>query len=84
MTVSASSNDWSDDLKAQTQDEIEGRGAFAMRNGQPCFKHAVSGFSATAADDLQRGVLRIVDMRTKQGATFASASELIAAGWVLD
>ena len=83
MTVSASSNDWADDLKAQTQDAIQRCGAFAMRNGQLCFKHAVPGFGAIAADDLQRSVLRIVDMRTKQGATFASASELIAAGWVL-
>jgi len=84
MTASASSNAWSDDLKAQTQDAIEGHSAFAMRNGQLCFKHVVSGFGAIAADDLQRGVLRIVDMRTKQETTFASVNELIAAGWVLD
>jgi len=84
MTASAPSNDWSDDLKTQTQDAIKGRGAFAMRNGQLCFKHAVSGFDAIVADDLQCGVLRIVDIRTKQEVTFASVNELIAAGWVLD
>lgn len=84
MTASASSNEWSDDLKAQTQDAIEGRSAFAMRNGQLCFKHAVAGFGAITADDLQHGVLRIVDMRSNQEATIASVNELIAAGWVLD
>ncbi len=84
MTASASSNEWSDDLKAQTQDAVEGHGTSAMRNGQLCLKHAVSGFGAIAAVDLQRGVLRVVDMRTKREATFASANELIAAGWVLD
>ena len=84
MTASTSSNDWSDDLKVQTGDAIEGRGIFAMRNGRHCLKHAVSGFGAIAADDLQRGVLRVVDMRTKQETTFASAVELIAAGWAID
>jgi len=58
MTASTSSNEWSDDLKAQTGDAIEGRGIFAMRNGRLCLKHIVSGFGAIAADDLQRGVLR--------------------------
>ena len=84
MTASTSSNDWSDDLKVQTGDAIEGRGIFAMRNGRFCLKHIVSGFGAIAADDLQRGVLRVVDMRTKQATTFASADELIAAGWAID
>jgi len=84
MTASTSSNDWSDDLKVQTGDAIEGRGIFAMRNGRFCLKHIVSGFGAIAADDLQRGVLRVVDMRTKQETTFASAVELTAAGWAID
>lgn len=84
MTASSSSNDWSDDLKVQTGDAIEGRGIFAMRNGRFCLKHIVSGFGAIAADDLQRGLLRVVDMRTKQATTFASVAELIAAGWAID
>ncbi len=84
MTAAPSSNEWSDDLKAQTRDAIEGRGIFAMRNGRLCLKHAVSGFGAIATDDLQRGVLRVVDMRTKQATTFASADALIAAGWAID
>ncbi len=84
MTASTSSNEWSNDLKAQTADAIEGRGFFAMRNGRLCLKHIVSGFAAIAADDLQRGVFRVVDMRTKQETTLASAEELIAAGWAID
>lgn len=84
MTASTSSNEWSDDLKAQTRDAIEGSGIFAIRNGRLCLKHAVSGFGAIAADDLQRGVLRVVDLRTKRATTFASAAELIAAGWAID
>lgn len=84
MTATPSTNEWSDELKVQTNDAIEGCSIFAMRNGQLCLKHAVSGFSAIAADDLQRGVLRVVDMRTKQETTFASAAELMAAGWAID
>lgn len=84
MTAAPSTNEWSDDLKVQTRDAIEGRGILAMRNGRLCLKHAVSGFGSIAADDLQRGMLRVVDMRTKQATTFASAAELIAAGWAID
>ncbi len=84
MTATPSSNAWSDELKAQTKDAIEGRDIFAMRNGQLCLKHIVSGFGAIAADDLRRGVLRVVDVRMKQATTFASAAELIAAGWAID
>ena len=68
----------------QTRDAIEGRGIFAMRNGRLCLKHIVSGFGAITAEDLQHGVLKVVDMRTKQATTFASAAELIAAGWAID
>lgn len=84
MTASTSSNQWSDELKVQTKDAIEGRDIFAMHNGRLCLKHIVSGFGAIAADDLKRGVLRVVDMQTKQATTFASADELIAAGWAID
>jgi len=84
MTASTSSNEWSDDLKAQTGEAIEGSGIFAMRNGRLCLKHAVSGFGAIDADDLQHGVLRVVDMQTKQATTFVSVDALIAAGWAID
>lgn len=84
MTGSPSSDEWSDNLKAQTRDAIEGRDLFAIRDGQLRLKHAGSGFGAIAADDLQRGVLRMVDIRTKREVTFASADELILAGWVID
>ena len=84
MTGSPSSNAWSDNLKAKTRGAIEGRDLFAMRDGQLRLKHAGSGFGAVAADALQLGVLRIVDIRTKREVTFDSADELIAAGWVID
>jgi hypothetical protein len=84
MTISPFSNEWSDSLKAQTRDVIEGHGLFAMRDGRLYLKHAVSGFGTMVADDLQRGVLRVVDMRTKQEMTFATVDELIVAGWAID
>ncbi len=84
MTIAPSSNEWSDALKAQTRDAIEGRDLFATRNGRLHLKHAGSGFGAIAASDLEQGVLGVVDMRTKQEMMFASADELTAAGWAID
>ena len=75
---------WSNGLKAQTREAVAEPDAFAMYDGQLCFKHSASGFGVIAADDLQRGVVRMVDRRTKQEVTFAVADELIAAGWAID
>ena len=77
-------NDWSDDLKAQTRDVIEGRDILASRDGQLHLKHLASGFGTIAEDDLRSGVLRVVDRQTGAETSFASADELIAAGWTLD
>ncbi len=77
-------NDRSDELKAQTRDVIESRDIFAMRDSQLSLKHVTSAFGTMAEDDLCRGMLRVVDRRTGAETTFASADELIAAGWVLD
>lgn len=76
-------NDWSDDLKAQTRDAIEG-GMFVTRDGRLYLKHVTSGFGIMTEDDLLSGVLRVVNVRTGAETTFASADELIAAGWALD
>ncbi len=84
MNTPAALNDWSDDLKAQTRDVIEGRDILASRDGQLHLKHVTSGFGTIAEDDLWRGVLRVVDRQTGAETTFASADELIAAGWVID
>ncbi len=77
-------NDWSDDLKAQTRDAIEGRGLFVSRDGYLHLMHAASTAGTIAEGDLARGVLRVVERRTGAETTFANAAELIAAGWVID
>lgn len=79
-----SNKDWSDDLKAQTRDTIQDRDAFAARDGQICLKHIDGGFGVIAGDDLRNGVLKIANRRTRDETYFASADELIAAGWALD
>lgn len=63
---------------------LEGRGMFVPRDGQLHLKHASSAFGIIAGNDLACGVLKIVDRRTGTETTFASADELIAAGWVID
>lgn len=75
---------WSDVLKSRTRDVIEGGGMFATRDGRLHLKHIVSGFGVMAEEDLLRGVLRVVNVRTGAETTFANADELIAAGWALD
>lgn len=76
--------EWSDDLKAQTRDVIEGREIFAVRDGQFHLKHVTASFGTIAENNLARGVLRLVEGRSGAETTFASADELIAAGWVID
>lgn len=75
---------WSDTLRAQTRDVLGGRGAFVLRDGRLYLKHAGPAFGTIAGDDLARGVFRIVDRRTGAETTFASADEVIGAGWVID
>ena len=77
-------NEWSADLKAQTRDVIEGRGMFVSRDGRLHLKHATSAFGTIAENDIRRGVLKVVDRQTGAETTFASADDLIAAGWVID
>ena len=84
MSTVPITNDWSDDLKAQTRDVIEGRGMFVSRDGRLHLKHVTSAFGTVAEDDLVRGVLRLVDRQTGAETTFANADALIAAGWVID
>ena len=84
MSTSSAASDWSDDLKAQTRDIIDGLAFFVAHDGQLYLKHITSRFGTIAEDDLQRGVLKLVERGTKAEATFANADELIAAGWVID
>ena len=84
MTGAAPDEAWSDDLKAQTRDTLERYGLSALLDGQLCFKHVTSKFGTIAADDLRRGVLRLVDRRSGEVVTFRDADALIAAGWVID
>lgn len=84
MRPALPTDNWSDALKAQTRDVIEVRGLFVPRDGKLHLKHAVSGFGTIAGDDLARGVLKVIDRRTGAEIIFASADELVAAGWVID
>lgn len=80
----ATAGGWSDDLKAQMRDVVEGREFFGIRDGQLHFKHATSAFGTIVQDDLARGVLMIVERRTGAETIFDDADALIAAGWVID
>ena len=84
MTGPAPDEAWSDDLVAQTRAALDGGGPFATPDGRLCFKHVEWRFGAIAADDLGRGVLRLVDRRGGEAVTFRDADALIAAGWVID
>lgn len=80
----ATTNSWSDGLKARTRDAIEGRDILRTRNGHLHLKHVTSAFGTIAEGNLTRGVLRVVEMQTGAETHFANAEELIAAGWVVD
>ena len=84
MMRSASSDTWSDALRAQTLKAVEKRDLLAARDDQIYFKHIASGFETMAAEDLQHGLLKIMDLQTEQEITFIDAAALVAAGWVLD
>ena len=84
MNVSDLPSDWSDDLKAQTRDVIDGYVIIPACDGQVCLKHITTGSGTVAVDNLVRGVLRVVNRRTGFETTFANADELLAAGWVID
>lgn len=84
MNTSSPAGDWSDELKGQTRDAVEGRDIFASRDGQLCLKHITSGFGTIAEEHLWSGVLTVVDRRTGAETTYATADELIAAGWAID
>ncbi len=81
---SPESDNWSDELKAQTRDLIDGGGPIGTPDGSLALKHIASGFGIITEDDLVNGVLRVVDRETKAETTFASVDELIAAGWAID
>lgn len=84
MSLVPPADTWSDALRAQTRDILEGRGSFVPRDDQLHLKHPGSAFGTIAGGDLARGVLRVIDRRTGAGTIFASADELVAAGWVID
>ncbi len=84
MNTSSRARDWSDELKKQTRDAVEGRDIFALRDGQLCLKHIDSGFGTIAQEHLWGGVLKVVDRRTGTETCYANANDLIAAGWVVD
>ena len=84
MNPSSPADDWSDELKEQTRDAIEGRGPFASLDGRLCLKHITSGFGTIAQEHLGGGPLRVVDRRTGAETCYANVDELIAAGWAID
>lgn len=73
-----------DDIKARTRDAIGNFDILDLRDGRLHLKHVTSAFGTIVGDDLERGVLRVIDKRTGEDTTFASVDALIAAGWVID
>ena len=84
MNTSSPAREWSDELKEQTRDAVEGRDIFAPRDGQLCLKHITSGFGTIAEEHLPGSPLTVVDRRTGAETTYANTDELIAAGWAID
>lgn len=74
----------SDEIKARTRDAIGNFDVLNLRDGQLHLKHVTSAFGTIVGDDLERGVLRVIDKRTGEDTTFASVDALLAAGWVID
>ena len=84
MAKSSANNDWSDALKAQTRKLIDSRGPIGTSDCSLSLKNTTNSFGIITESDLVNGVLRVVDRKTKAETTFATADDLIAAGWVLD
>lgn len=74
-----------DGIEQRTQDTIDNFDVFIMADGQLHLKHSAAfAFATITADDLARHVFRIFEEGTGTETTFASAAELVAAGWVID
>lgn len=84
MNPSSTANDWSDELKEQTRNVLEGRGTFVSHDGRLCLKHITSGFGTIAQEHLWSDVLKVIDRRTGAETCYTNVDELIAAGWVID
>lgn len=76
--------EWSNEAKERTRDALGGFDLSLTQDGLIRLKHSEGAFGMIGVDDLVTGVLKVVDVRTKEVVTLRSAEELIAAGWVID
>ncbi len=84
MSPALATNEWSNALKTQTRDMIDCASVLAADDGQLHLKHLASDFGTIVAENLHRGVLKLVEWGIGAEFTLASADKPIAAGWVID
>lgn len=83
MSRSNPVSDWSDTLKAETRKALDEMWPLTS-DGDLCLKHISSHFGIIRFHDLMRGAFLVVDRRSGAETSFASADDLIQAGWVVD
>ncbi|MCB0126370.1 MAG: hypothetical protein KDE58_29130 [Caldilineaceae bacterium] len=80
-----SASSWSDDLKEATRNAINGNMLdFMPRGNKFHFKNINSSYGYISIDDLNNGILKIVDLKTHDEILFKNIDNLINAGWVID
>ncbi len=74
-------SEWSNELRDATREAIE---SALVLGDELCLKHARGAFGVIAADDINRGAMRVTDRHTGRTRVFEDADELLGAGWVID
>jgi hypothetical protein len=75
-------NPWSDTLIEQTRSAL--KSSPMTLDGTLSFKNVDGRFGQIGLSDLVSEALRVTDRRSGDSNLYASADELIAAGWVVD
>src|SRR5215218_4015852 len=72
--------DWTQAAQDATRERLTGDGAFPTLGGKVHLKHRGSDFGYITADDLRRGVLKVVNKTGTAEAIYADADGLVRAG----
>ncbi|GJE62072.1 hypothetical protein [Methylobacterium trifolii] len=76
--------DWSDDLKDQTREAVANFWPHIEKWGKLRLKHLNGRFSTIESYELDRGVIRLVDTKSKLFSDYKNVDALINAGWAVD
>ena len=76
---------WSQGLQAETREALEELDLIRICGYTIAMKHIGNeGSGMIGVDDVRTGRLRLVNRRTEVVTDFASADEVLAAGWAVD